>query len=108
VAQFKTYWSIIIAHLATVGADIWMPVLKNVVAFIHTMMKIISVSVTERVCIYVSQNSSITMYVCVFIITTELLCGKCRHGKGVSVLLNNCKSCEAANLLLILALGTYI
>ena len=36
---------------------------------------------------------------------TGLLCGRCRHDKGVSVLLNNCKSCGAANVLLILALG---
>ena len=36
---------------------------------------------------------------------TGLLCGKCRHDKGVSVLLNNCKSCGTVNLLLILALG---
>ena len=33
------------------------------------------------------------------------LCGRCRYDKGVSVLLNNCKSCGTANLLLILALG---
>ena len=36
---------------------------------------------------------------------TGLLCGRCRHDKGVSVLLNNCKSCGAANVLLIMALG---
>ena len=36
---------------------------------------------------------------------TGPLCGKCRHDKGVSVLLNNCKSCGTVNLLLILALG---
>ena len=86
VTQFTTYWSIIIAHLATVDADIWMLVLKNAVAFIHTLMKIISVSVTEWVRINVSQNSSITMYACMFIVTTGLLCGKCRHGKGISVI----------------------
>lgn len=36
---------------------------------------------------------------------TGFLCGKCQYDKGVSVLLNNCKSCGTANSLLILALG---
>lgn len=37
---------------------------------------------------------------------TGFLCGKCQNDKGISVLLNNCKSCGTVNLLLIVALGT--
>ena len=39
---------------------------------------------------------------------TGTLCGKCQDGKGLSVLLNRCKSCSKFNLLLIPALGIYI
>ena len=34
-----------------------------------------------------------------------VLCGECRDGKGVSVLLNNCVTCHSAQGLLILALS---
>ena len=34
-----------------------------------------------------------------------ILCGKCRDGKGVSVLLNDCVSCHDAQGLLILGLS---
>ena len=40
-----------------------------------------------------------------FTLKLGFLCGRCRYDKGVSVLLNNCKSCGTANLLLVLALG---
>ena len=39
---------------------------------------------------------------------TGILCGKCQDGKGLSVLLNKCKSCSKFNLLLIPALGISI
>ena len=38
-------------------------------------------------------------------IMTGILCGKCRDGKGLSALLDNCKSCGKINLLLIPTLG---
>ena len=40
------------------------------------------------------------------IIMIGILCGKCQDGKGLSALLNKCKSCGKINLLLIPALGT--
>ena len=41
------------------------------------------------------------LYLCVI----GILCGKCQDGKGLSALLNKCKSCGKINLLLIPALG---
>ena len=61
-------------------------------------------------------RQGIYMYVCVCIIWangykilsilyTGELCGKCRGGKGVSVLLNKCTTCSDASSLLIITMG---
>ena len=43
-----------------------------------------------------------------FYLYVGFLCGKCRNGSGVSVLLNKCVSCGHVNILYIIALGTYV
>ena len=89
--------------------------------FTLTVMKTFNVSVIGKVTLvitYLAQcrlrsYSHTTAYWLVvycsklkLFIMTGLLCGRCQHDKGVSVLLNNCVSCGAASLLLIPALGT--
>ena len=82
-------------HLIRVGSSV--PMLLWVV------MKTVSALVTGKVClahiVIGSQASSL--------VPTGNLCGSCREGKGVSVLLNKCVSCTDTSTLLILALGTY-
>ena len=89
-----------IVQLATVNVDHWITAQTSVLVYILTVMRIFNVCVTGKVC---SLSCSYRYQYAVFI--TGFLCGKCQHDKGVSVLLNNCKSCGAENLLLLLALG---
>ena len=80
-----------------------MRVQRNVVVFTLTVMRTFNVSVTGKV-----RSHKMVAYSFLFkCFITGILCGKCQHGKGISVLLNNCKYCGAENLLLIPALGTY-
>ena len=69
--------------------------------FTLTVTKTLSVSVTGKV-----SWLSILLRLLLKVLITGLLCGKCQNDNGVSVLLNKCKSCGTANVLLILALGT--
>ncbi len=37
-----------------------------------------------------------------------ILCGECKNGRGVSVLLNYCVTCENASGILVIALGEFL
>ena len=112
-------WSTTIVLWATVNVETWTTAQTSVAVFIPTVMKTFSVFVTGKVATYMCTGvyrslyglQSILVYVPfkykVFNSITGLLCGMCQHDKGVSVLLNNCKSCGAENILLIPALGKY-
>ena len=114
--QWIVCWSITIVHLVTVSLEDWMRVQRNAVVFTLTVMKTFNVPVTGKVIItdlfnnVATTSPSAVPWLVVYYsklkhFMTGLLCGRCQHDKGVSVLLNNCKSCGGANLLLIVALG---
>ena len=113
-------WSTTIVLWATVNVETWTTAQTSVAVFIPTVMKIFSVFVTGKVATYMCTGFGWSLYGLrsinfvyvpfkykVLNSITGLLCGMCQHDKGVSVLLNNCKSCGAENILLIPALGKY-
>ena len=91
-----------IVQLVTVNVEEQTTLQKCVVVCIFTVMKTFNVFVIGKVTLLLCKDYLIILFV------TGILCGKCQDGKGLSVLLNKCKSCSKFNLLLISALGIFI
>ena len=94
MVQWRTCWNIIIVHQVTVSLVKWMITLRLVLVCIIMMMRMTSVYVIGKVVNIFTCWQSVMLYC-----HLGVLCGQCKHNKGVSVLLNKCKSCGYANML---------